>query len=57
GIIVLVPGSLGYRSLAALLDVNTLQVIDLALDRLIVGMALVGGVLMANAVISPKRIL
>lgn len=57
GIIVLVPGSLGYRSLAALLDDNTLQGIDLAFDMMIVGMALVGGVLMANAVISPKRIL
>lgn len=57
GIIVLVPGSLGYRSLAALLEHDTVQGIELAFSMLVVGAALVGGVLAANAVISPKRVL
>jgi uncharacterized membrane protein YjjP (DUF1212 family) len=57
GIIVLVPGSIGYRSLAALLDQDTVKGIDLAFDTVMVAMALVGGILLAGAIVSPKRIL
>jgi uncharacterized membrane protein YjjB (DUF3815 family) len=57
GMIVLVPGSLGYRSLAAMLEHDTIAGVELAFSMLIVAMALVGGVLMSSTVISPKRIL
>jgi len=57
GMIILVPGSLGYRSLAALLDQQTLQGIDHAFGTLIVAMSLVGGLLAANALLPPRRIL
>lgn len=57
GIIVLVPGSLGYRSLTSFLQQETLQGIDLAFAMVMVAMALVGGILTSNAVISPRRIL
>jgi uncharacterized membrane protein YjjP (DUF1212 family) len=57
GMIVLVPGSLGYRSLAAMLERDTVAGVELAFSMLIVAMALVGGILMSSAVISPKRIL
>ncbi len=57
GIIVLVPGSLGYRSLTAFLDRQTMIGIDFAFNMVIVAVALVGGVLTANALLPPKRIL
>lgn len=57
GIILLVPGSLGYRSLTAFLDRDTIVGIDFAFSMLIVAMSLVGGVLTANALLPPKRIL
>jgi uncharacterized membrane protein YjjP (DUF1212 family) len=57
GIIVLVPGSLGYRSLTAFLDRDTMSGIDFAFSMMIVAVSLVGGILTANAVLPPKRIL
>ncbi len=57
GIIVLVPGSVGYRSLTALVDHQTIEGIDLAFLMMMIGMSIVGGILMANALIPPKRIL
>ena len=57
GIIVLVPGSLGYRSLTAFLDRQTMVGIDFAFNMIIVAIALVGGILTANALLPPKRIL
>lgn len=57
GILILVPGSLGYRSLAALLELETIQGVQFAFAMIVVGVSLVGGVLMANVVIPPRRIL
>lgn len=57
GIIVLVPGSLGYRSLTAFLDRETIAGVDFAFNMVIVAAALVGGILTANVVMPPKRIL
>ncbi len=57
GIIVLVPGSVGFRSLAALLDHETVVGIDFAFTMVIVAASLVGGILAANAIVPPKRIL
>jgi uncharacterized membrane protein YjjP (DUF1212 family) len=57
GILILVPGSLGYRSLTAFLDSDTMAGIDLAIQMIIVAVALVGGILTANVLVPPKRIL
>lgn len=57
GIIVLVPGSLGYRSLTAFLDHDTMIGVDFAFNMLMVAAALVGGILTANLLVPPKRIL
>jgi uncharacterized membrane protein YjjB (DUF3815 family) len=57
GIIVLVPGSIGYRSLTALIDRETIQGVDLAFLMIMIGISLVGGILASNALIPPKRIL
>ncbi len=57
GMIILVPGSLGFRSLSALLEQKTLEGIDFAFAMLIVAVSLVGGLLAASAIVPPKRIL
>lgn len=57
GIIVLVPGSVGYKSLTAFLDHETMAGIDFAFMMVIVAAALVGGILTANAILPPKRTL
>ena len=57
GLLILVPGSIGFRSLVAMIQSNTLEGIELAFSMSIVGVALVGGLLLANQIISPKRIL
>lgn len=57
GILVLVPGSVGYRSLTAFLDNNTIAGIDLAFQMVIVAVSLVGGILTANVLVPPRRVL
>ncbi len=57
GILVLVPGSLGYRSLTAFINHETLAGVDAASSMLIVAAGVVGGILSANIFLPPKRIL
>lgn len=54
GLLILVPGSVGYHSLAALLQSNTLTGVQAAFQMFLVGAALVYGLLFAN-LISPDR--
>lgn len=55
GILVLVPGSLGFLSLAALLDHDVLGGLETAFRMAVVAMALVTGALIANALVPPRR--
>jgi uncharacterized membrane protein YjjP (DUF1212 family) len=57
GLLVLVPGSVGYRSLTAFLERQSIQGIDFAFDMLLVAASLVGGLLLSSVIIPPKRIL
>ena len=57
GLLILVPGAIGYKSLTAMVENDTIRGIELAFSMSIVGVALVGGLLLANQIISPKRIL
>jgi uncharacterized membrane protein YjjP (DUF1212 family) len=57
GMILLVPGSLGYRSLSALLNRETIEGIDFAFGMIVAAMSLVGGLLASSALVPPKRIL
>jgi uncharacterized membrane protein YjjP (DUF1212 family) len=57
GLLVLVPGSVGYRALTAMVEHDPLRGVELAFSMSVIGVALVGGLLLANQVISPKRIL
>ncbi|MEO1700215.1 MAG: threonine/serine exporter family protein [Planctomycetota bacterium] len=57
GLLVLVPGSVGYRALSAFTERDALVGIDGAFQVLLLAAALVGGLLAANALLPPRRIL
>ncbi|MEZ4401456.1 MAG: threonine/serine exporter family protein [Kofleriaceae bacterium] len=56
-VILLVPGSLGFRGMSSLLDRNTLSGIETMVATFVVAMAIVAGLLIANAILSPRRVL
>jgi uncharacterized membrane protein YjjB (DUF3815 family) len=57
GLLVLVPGSLGFRSVLALLDNDVLAGVRGAFDMVLVAIALASGILLATLVLPPKRAL
>lgn len=57
GLIVLVPGSVGYRALSAMAEQDTLAGLETAFRMVLLAAALVGGLLTANAVLPPRRLL
>ena len=57
GLLILVPGSIGYRSLTALLESQTVHGVQLAFTMVMVGLSLVGGLLSASLILPPRRIL
>jgi uncharacterized membrane protein YjjP (DUF1212 family) len=57
GLIVLVPGSMGYKSLSALLASDVLSGVQTAFGAILVAIALATGILLANVVLPPRRLL
>jgi len=57
GILLLVPGSLGYRSLTSFLDREALAGMEWAFQTSLVAVSLVGGLLAANVLLPPRRVL
>ena len=55
--ILLVPGSLGFRGISSLLDRDTLTGIETTFAMFVVAMAIVAGLLIANAAVSPRRVM
>lgn len=55
GILLLVPGSLGFRSLSSMIRDDVLTGIDKGFAMILVSVSLVAGLLIANAAISPRR--
>jgi uncharacterized membrane protein YjjP (DUF1212 family) len=55
GIMLLVPGSLGFRSVDSFLHNETLKGVDSAFGMLLVAVGLVTGLLLAGAAVSPRR--
>ena len=55
GIFLLVPGSVGFRSLASLLDKQVVPGVETAFKMLLVAMALVAGVLISNLIIPVRK--
>jgi uncharacterized membrane protein YjjP (DUF1212 family) len=57
GLILLVPGSLGFRSLSSLLERDVLSGVETAFATTLVAIALATGTLLANVVVPPRRVL
>jgi len=56
-VLLLVPGSLGYKSLASLVEKDTLAGVETGIAMLFVAIAIVAGLLVANALVAPRRML
>jgi len=56
-LILLVPGSIGYRSMSMLMGSDILSGMDTAFTGLLVGVSLVAGLLLANVMLPPKNAL
>ena len=54
GILLLVPGSVGFRSLAALMDREVVSGIETAFKMVVIAVSIVSGILIAN-VVTPRR--
>jgi uncharacterized membrane protein YjjP (DUF1212 family) len=54
-VLLLVPGSMGLRGMTSLLDKETLTGIETVFAMFIVAISIVAGLLVANAVFSPRR--
>jgi uncharacterized membrane protein YjjP (DUF1212 family) len=55
GVVLLVPGSMGFRSFAALLDSKVVVGVDTAFGVVMTAIALVAGLLLANTLVPPTR--
>ena len=55
--LLLVPGSLGYKSLTAFAENNQAEGIEIGFNMSFIAIAIVGGLLTANLIVPPKRIL
>jgi uncharacterized membrane protein YjjP (DUF1212 family) len=56
-VLLLVPGSLGFRGMASLLARDTMSGVDTVFAMFVAATALVAGLLLANAFVSPRRVL
>lgn len=57
GLLVLVPGSIGFRSIEALLKHDVLSGVEIGFSMSMTAMALVTGLFLANLTVSPRRLL
>ena len=54
-VFLLVPGSLGFRGMSSLLDRDTMNGVETLFAMFVVAIAIVAGLLVANAVVPPRR--
>ncbi len=57
GILLLVPGSFGYRSIAALMDNQALAGVETAFNMLLIAASIVTGLLIASLFVPPRKAL
>ncbi|MFN7132052.1 MAG: threonine/serine exporter family protein, partial [Myxococcales bacterium] len=57
GIMLLVPGSIGFRSLSSLMANDVVSGVQTAFTMILVAVALVAGLLLANQLLPPRRAL
>ncbi len=56
-VLLLVPGAIGFRGVASLLHHDTISGVDAVLDVATIAVAIVVGLLLANAILPPRRTL
>ncbi|MEW6209620.1 MAG: threonine/serine exporter family protein [Acidobacteriota bacterium] len=56
GILLLVPGSMGFRSIAAMLDQHVVPGVDTAFRMILIAVALVAGILMSKVILPSRRV-
>ena len=56
GILLLVPGSIGFRSVAAMLDKEIIPGIETAFKMILIAIALAAGILVAKIIAPPRPI-
>lgn len=54
-VLLLVPGTTGFQGMASLLDKDTLTGVETLFAMFVVAIAIVAGLLVANAIVSPRR--
>lgn len=54
-VLLLVPGSMGFRGLTSLLERRTITGVEMVFEMFVVAIAIVAGLLISNAVVSPRR--
>ena len=57
GLLMLVPGSVGFKSLQLFIDQDTVNGMQSAVTVMIIGVALVVGLLLANVLLRPRKVL
>jgi uncharacterized membrane protein YjjB (DUF3815 family) len=57
GLILLVPGSLGFRGVFSMLQSDVVSGVDAGFKAVLVSAALVAGLLFANIALPPRRVL
>ena len=57
GIMLLVPGSVGFRGLSSMMAHDVVSGIQTAFTMILMAVALVAGLLLANDILPPKRAL
>lgn len=57
GILLLVPGSVGFRSISSLLDHDVIAGVETAFGMVMVAAAIVTGLLLANVIVPPRKAL
>ncbi|MBO6513601.1 MAG: threonine/serine exporter family protein [Phycisphaerales bacterium] len=57
GLLMLVPGSVGFRSLQSFMNHDTVGGVETAVNVVFIGVALVIGILLANILVPPRKVL
>jgi uncharacterized membrane protein YjjB (DUF3815 family) len=57
GIVLLVPGSLGFRSLQSFLERDTVAAIDTAFSMIVVAVSLAAGLVVSNVMVPSRKTL
>jgi uncharacterized membrane protein YjjP (DUF1212 family) len=55
GVLMLVPGSIGFRTMSAFMERDVVSAVDTGFSMFFIGVSLVAGLLLANLLVAPRR--